>query len=357
MALIREKTVLLLLAAVFSLFALMAQKSHGGLVSFQVIPLNYRLENAVLSYAMYLKKLIWPMDLAVFYPHPMDTISITTLITAAIFLSAVTILVIVAGKAHSYLLVGWFWYLGTMIPVSGISQSGMQAMADRFAYVPFIGLYIMFAWGTSFLTSKIKLKFHDGIYVGIMLTVAPILMVLTHNQLSFWRNSETLYTHTLQVTRNNYIMHYAMGDLMVQKGRLAEAKNHFVKAMRIEPRFTNAIFNVGKIHQMQGKKKDALLMYNKILDLRPDYYPVLKQLGYLWLELEHFDHAVFYLKKAVHLKPEAAPLHNDLGYALLRDNKTNDAVFHFKKAIQLEPENSAYQENYRKARELASSIR
>ncbi|HAR33024.1 MAG TPA: hypothetical protein DCR95_02750 [Desulfobacter sp.] len=213
----------------------MATKTHGGLVSFQVIPLNIRIQNAVLSYATYLKNLIWPMDLAVFYPHPKDTISTAALGVSALLILIITVWVIRTGKNHPYFPIGWFWYLGTMVPVTGIFQSGMQAMADRFAYLPFIGLYIMFSWGTCSLISKIKLKFHNGIYVGMILTVIPVLMVLTHNQLSLWRNSESLYTHTLQVTQNNYIIHYAMGDLMAQKGRLAEAKDHFVKAMQMEP--------------------------------------------------------------------------------------------------------------------------
>lgn len=348
LTLMREKTSLFLLSIAFSLFAIMAPMAHGGLVSLQTLPLDVRIENAILSYAMYLKKLFWPIDLAVFYPHPMDTISITAVGLSVLLLSGITVWVFTVGKKHPYLPVGWFWYLGTMIPVTGISQSGMQAMADRFAYVPFIGLYIMLCWGIFSLTNRLKPKYNYYAYIGIFIIIISVFMALTRNQLDLWRDSETLYTHTLKVTQNNYIMHYAMGDIFAKKGNLREAKNHFHKAARIEPRFINAIFSIGKINQSQGKIKDALLMYYQVIELRPDYYPVHKQLGYLWLQIGDFDKAIFYLENAISINPENAKLHNDLASILLNERKTDKAVFHFRKAIELEPKNIEYRKNYQK---------
>lgn len=352
----REKASLFLLSITFSFFAVMAQKSHGGLVSFQVIPLNFRLENAVLSYAKYIKKLFWPVDLAVFYPHPMDTISIIALVIAALLLFGITILVIAAGKTHPYLPVGWFWYLGTMVPVSGISQSGMQAMADRFAYIPFIGLYILFSWGLFVILKKINENFNHYVFICIIIGVSSIFMGLTSRQLGFWRDSETLYAHTLKLTQNNYMMHYAMGDIYAKKGDLPAAKRHFHEAVQIEPQFINAKFNIGRINQIQGKMKDALLMYYQVIELRPDYYPAHRQLGYLWLQLGEFEKAISYFQKAISINPNQQQLHYDLASVLLHEQKTEKAIFHFHKAVELEPENFKYQRDYQNALKNGSSV-
>jgi Tfp pilus assembly protein PilF len=353
--LLREKTSLFLLSITFSLFILMAQRSHGGLASFQVIPLNIRIENAILSYAMYLKKLFWPIDLAVFYPHPMDTISNTALGISVLLLLGITVWIIKVGKKYPYLPVGWFWYLGTMIPVTGISQSGMQAMADRFAYIPFIGLYIILCWGTFSLINRLSPKYNYYAYIGLIIITISVLMALTRSQLDLWRDSETLYAHTLKVTQNNYIMHYAMGDIFAKKANLQEAKNQFHKAVQIEPRFINAIFSIGKINQIEGKLKDALLMYYQVIEQRPNYYPVHKQLGYLWLQLGNLDKAIFYLQNAVSINPENAKLHNDLASVLLNEQNIEKAIFQFKKAIELKPKKQEYQKNYKKALKLSLS--
>jgi len=232
--LVFEKIPIFILSAVSSTVTFLIQSNFGVLTGSDVCPLKIRIANALVSYLMYLQKMVWPNRLAVFYPHPLDSIPLWQVAAAAVIIIAISILAVCLSRNRKYLAVGWLWYLGTLVPVIGLVQTGEQAMADRYAYVPFIGLFIIIAWGSQDLLAKwLRRKSVFGISATIVLVV---LAVCTHIQLRYWRNSITLLEHSIAVTDNNYLAHYNLAHALIDDGRTNEAVAHFKEVLRIKPR-------------------------------------------------------------------------------------------------------------------------
>jgi protein O-mannosyl-transferase len=266
--LLMEKLPLFALSAADAMLTVKAQGSTGAINNvINAYPFPIRLENAIVSCAKYMGKAIWPSNLAIYYPHPESWINPLQVASAAILLLAITALVI-AGRRWRYFLVGWYWFLGTLVPMIGLVQVGGQGMADRYAYLPFIGLFIMVCWGvTDFQPAAWK---EEGQTSSAWLAVASLavvvaLMAVAHRQLRYWRNSEALWTHAVEVTRGNWMAEDYLAGVMMEVGKPDQALAHFYRALAINPNDPVSNTNIGSWKLYVGKPQEAIAYYQNVL--------------------------------------------------------------------------------------------
>lgn len=353
--LIREKVPLFVLTAIFCVVVYLAQQSWGAFGA--RIGLVVRMTNAVGSYSKYIGMMLWPSKLAAFYPYP-EEIRIGLLAASAIFLVFVSVAVILAVRSRSYLSVGWLWYFGTLVPVIGLVQVGGHAMADRYTYVPLIGLFIMITWGVADLVRGVR-------YHKIALSVAGVTVLLawgicTWFQVGYWRNSTTLFEHALAVTKNNYLAHQGLGLSLLKQGKVSQAIEHYREALRIEPGLEDAIANLGSALIWKGQVDAAIRHYREFLRHRPTAHRTHKNLGDALILREKIrthngswatpmtkvdiDEAVEHYRQALEFKPNYFEAHYNLAEALVKQGKLEAAIKHYREALRINPENSKVQQ-------------
>ena len=272
--LILEKVPFFVLSAISSFLTFYAQEKGGAIGSLAFLPLGTRIVNALVSYVSYIWKMIWPQHLALLYPYP-ERFPIWEVVGAGLLLVGISVLVMRAARGRPYLLVGWLWYLGTLVPVIGLVQVGAQAMADRYTYVPLIGLFIMVAWGLSdFLKGW---RYRRGVLAISAGVLFSILMIVTWVQVQYWENSIVLYKHTLEVTVNNYLIHNNLGIVFFRQGKYQEAANQYNEALRINPNSAEAHYNLGNAYLMIGDRGLALREYEILKTLNPSLANALYQ--------------------------------------------------------------------------------
>ncbi|MGA2689853.1 MAG: tetratricopeptide repeat protein [Candidatus Korobacteraceae bacterium] len=260
--LLLEKLPLLVLSAGSAFMTLESQRAPGDKILY---PLSIRLETAIVSYAQYLRDAVWPSRLAVFYPHPGNSLTAFQVCAALLLLLAITALVIDRWRQR-YLVTGWLWFLGTMVPMIGleaVGYQGMQGMADRYAYLPFIGLFIMICWGLSDWAEhrRISVVWLAGLsFVGL-----SILTVVAHRQIGYWSDSATLWSHTLQVTNRNWLAENNLGKILMSQGRVEEGVSHFLKATEIYPNDPVSNMNLGIYELQRGNPTEAIERFKKAL--------------------------------------------------------------------------------------------
>ena len=345
--LILEKIPFIIFSGISVYISLLAAHHSRLVISFDEVSLYHRIANALISYVIYIGKMIWPRHLAVFYPFP-DTVQLWEAAGAFLLLSGVSFLVVRSLKKRPYLGVGWFWYLGTLLPVIGLVQQGLwPAVADRFVYVPLIGLFVMIAWGISDLTAEWRYK--DKGLGAITAAVLIILMTTSWLQARYWQNSVMLFKHTVEVTDNNYLMHNNLGFALTARGRADEAIKHFKEALRLNPDFEGANINLGLALLSQGKFDECIDYYQEVLYVNPGYARVHNNLGAVLLRLGKIEEAMVHFRKAVALKPDYADAHNSLGAALVSKGENEKAIAHLQEALRLKPDFSLAQRNLSKA--------
>jgi len=263
-----EKVPLLALSFIASLIVLYVQSKATLVRSTIQMPIALRIANAILAYAKYIIKMFWPVHLGILYPYPQTNIQLWQVLTAGLLLLCITAIVFRLSRNRRWLIVGWLWYLGTLVPVIGFVQVGLQAMADRYTYVPFIGLFIIITWGAAELI--VKLKYRNIIFAAGAGMVLLVLLVLTWLQLSHWKNSITLFEHTAAVTANNDIMHYNLGCLLIEQGKTDQAIQHWLEAVRIGPNQPTIHNNLAILFAQQGKIEQAIQQYRQVLKYRPN---------------------------------------------------------------------------------------
>jgi protein O-mannosyl-transferase len=264
--LILEKVPLLALSAASSLITLFAQGRAA--VSAESLPLVWRINNAFVSYVAYIWQMICPIRLALIYPHPEDRLSFWEVAAAIVLLASVTVVVLIFGKTHRYLITGWFWYLGMLVPVIGIMQVGPQAHADRYTYLPQIGLYLMATWAVADLA--MAWRYCRQILFVAAAVVIVVFMWLSWIQNTYWRDSETLWTHTLAVTSHNDIAHANLADVLLRRDRIDEAISHSEEALKIHPRLWNAHDTLALALFKTGRLDEAVAHWNESLKISPD---------------------------------------------------------------------------------------
>ena len=321
-------------------------KSIGAVVSTATVPVNLRIANALVSYVGYIWKMIWPHNLSVYYPYPSD-IPAWKFAGAGLLLVCLSVFIILILRKQPYLTVGWLWFLGTLVPVIGLIQTGLQpALADRYAYVSFIGLFIMLAWGIpEVLRGWQKSKIVLGIF---SIALVLILMMTTWLQLIYWKNSEKLFKHALEVTTKNYVAHNNLGIAFKEKGKLSDAFKHYNMALKIKPDFEIALLNIGVVLANLGYDKEAIKYYIQALKLKPDYLMALVNLGNALLRQGNVEDATGFYFKALKIEPDFAEAYNGLGAVMVRKGMIEKAVEHFKKALQLKPDFEGAKKNLEK---------
>ena len=338
-ALVLEKLPLLALSAMSCLITIFTQKQT--LDSNGQIPLIVRAGNACVSYCIYLKKMLWPTDLAVFYPYPAEGRPIYQELLGVLLILIVSLCVIRLRRSHGYLTVGWFWYLVMLAPVSGILRAGAQAYADRFTYLPMIGLVIAITWAVSSWVGDQRLR-------KILSTLAAVTLVLAcsiaaFRQCRFWRDSETLFHHTLSCTRDNFLIENNLGSVLWHEGRTSEAIDHVLSALSINPASADAHNNMGTILWNQGRRAEAIACFKKALELLPSYGAAHNNLGNALLQTGSSDEALPHLRLAVEIIPGSSEAHYNLGNALLRGGNPSDAIQEFQEAASINPSSAEVQ--------------
>jgi Tfp pilus assembly protein PilF len=330
-----EKIPLIVLSAVSSIITLMAQKGGGAIKSFEILPLDSRVNNAIVSYVNYLWKTILPCHMAVFYPYP-PAFSLWSVVGAGVFIMVMTIMLMWYGRRYPYGVVGWLWYMGTLVPVIGFVQAGSQAMADRYSYVPLIGIFIMVVWGTSELFKK----WHYGRITLAVLSgcVLTVLIVFTSLQVQKWRDTEMLFRHTARVTDDNFVAHDILGYVLLDQGRLDEASIQLREALRINPEYANANTNMAVVLMRQGKYEESLSYFCRVSQLRPGHGDAYYNLGIALIHASQYPEAVVYLNKVLASDPDHAGAHNNIGIAFVHMGKRDEAIFHFREALRIKPD-------------------
>ena len=333
--LLTEKFPFFLLAAASCVVTFLAQK-NSAVASLATFPLRLRFENTIVAYAGYLWKTVWPANLAIFYPLQKNIAWPTVAAAAAIllFISAV----VWFGRKHSpYLLVGWLWFLGTLTPVIGLVQVGDQAMADRYTYFPLIGIFLAVA----FLADDCARRF-DFLKIPISIAAVLILaacLLLTEKQLRYWRDSESLFSHALEVTNDNALARLNLGAALEEKNEPARALAEYQKALQLDPRRHEIYNNIGKLLDGEGKPQEALPYCRDAVRLDPKSARSHNGLGIVLLELGRFDEAESEFSEAARLDSNYAPPHFEMGRALLEQGRDAEALPEFREALRLDPEN------------------
>lgn len=334
--LISEKVPLFALAAAISVSTYLSLQRAGGITSLGEIPFGARLVNSLVSYASYIRKMAWPVDLAVFYPHPGSSLPLGQVVGAGLSLASIAVLVIWTSQRYRYLTVGWLWYLGTLVPVIGLLQAGGQAMADRYAYLPMIGLYIMVAWGIPELAANLKHRRTLLITTSGMLF--SVLMTVSRLQAKHWQSSIALFEHALSVTgANNWLAHNNLGVALAEQGRLEEAAAHYLQALRGRHDYAEAHYNLGTALFELGKIEEALPHLEEALRIKPDYAEAHNQLGMVAHRQGKTTEAMGRYLNAARIKPEFAEAHNNMGVLLAEQGELEAAVVRYGEALHTKP--------------------
>ena len=341
--LIVEKIPFLALAAASCLTTFLIQKSGG--VQADSLPFNWRIGNGVVTYVTYIWQMIWPVNLAPFYPHPGGRLAAWQVACALALLLALMVTVILRRKTNPYLMVGWFWYVGMLVPVIGIIQVGAQGRADRYTYLPQIGLYLALVWGLAQLSMKWQYRRQVlGTAAGLALFA---LGWIAWVQASIWQNSESLWTHTLAVTSENEIAHNNLGEVLSRRGQTDEALSHYEAALRIRTEHQTSRYdfvlalthaNLGTALRGKGYVDEAIVHYEKAIAWQPDYPASYFGLGSALIEKGRIEDAIAALRKAVQIRPDYTEAHVGLGDAFLRQQNDQEAIAHYERALEISPQ-------------------
>ncbi len=333
--LVLEKTPLFFLSAASCVITYFAQQKGGAVEPFCVHPFTVRVANALVSYTAYMGKMIWPSHPAILYPYPQGLI-LWQVAGAGMVLALMSYVVIRGARRHPYLVVGWLWYLGTLVPVIGLIQVGLQSMADRYTYVPLIGLFIIIAWGVPELLSHWRYRNIGLSMMGAL--VLSILSVITYQQLPYWRNSISLYEQALRVTTGNYMIHTNLGVILAGQGQLDEAVSHYSDALKINPHFAMADYNLGLALLKQDRINDAMGHFSNALVSKPDYADVHNNLGFALSRQGKTDGAVSHFLEALKIEPDHEIAHYNLGNILATQGRIAEAIRHYSKALTASPD-------------------
>ena len=337
--LVLEKIPLLILSIIFVYITIYAQKTMNAFDNPAVLPLVKRITNALVAYCLYLRKFIWPTDLQVFYPF--NSIPLWQIILSVVLLAMITFSAFKNIKKHPYFAVGWLWYLGTLIPVIGLVQVGRQSMADRYAYVPFIGLFLMTAWMIPQIASKLR-------YSKISIPSACIIFLMimafsSFNRISAWQNTRTLFGEAIRVNPHNYFAYNILGLEEAGQEHYEKALYYYHESLRINPNNDQAFNNAGNAFLKLGNYKEAYHCYQNAISINEKQSMSWHNLGVLFAINGRYDEAILCFNKTLAMRPDEINAHMSMGTTLLKTGKVEGAIYHFKKVIRLNPQNAAAQ--------------
>ncbi len=345
LARLRAKNLLWVFLEKIPFFALSAGSCVATLVvqkeaeqNLATLSVGARVGNCLVSYARYIFKLFWPFDLATPYPHPGHW-PLPDVLLAALLLVVITVAVLWLGRQFPFLPVGWFWFLGMLVPVIGIIQVGEQSMADRYTYLPYIGLFIIFVWAAA--------EFFSRLHVPVMLVGATcgLLLVLcavrARDQVHYWENSDLLYRHAFAVSKNNFIAYYNLGSYQDSLGRLDEAMTNYLKAAEIQPHYPDPLNNIGVIFANRKQFAEAIPYFEAAIHSKPDYTDAHANLANSYRELGKYEAAIPHYRAAIEKKPEDTSLLNGLGNALAGRGQFAEAIPFYETSLRVKPDQAA----------------
>lgn len=342
LSLIREKIPLFVVAGAASVVAYLAQQGEGRIKSLAVVSLESRVANALVSYAVYIGKMLWPFKLACFYPYP-DAFTWWQVGGSVFLLLSISWFAVRFARSYPFLIVGWLWYLGTLVPVIGLVKIGAYAMADRYSYVPLIGIFIILAWGVPALLSKGR--YRKVVYAGLGVFTIVLCLVMTWFQVRVWQNQYTLFAHAVEVTSDNYLAHNGLGRALKKQGKLDEATNQFFEALRIKPDFLPTYINLGSIYYIQNKTDEAITYFSKAVQKNPNLVNAHNSLGMLYDQQGQVDKAIEHFRATLAIKPEDVGAHTFLAKTLAAKGRLDEAVYHYTELLQLQPANAVVHYN------------
>jgi len=350
--LLKEKIPLILLSVVSVFVFTSSQQNEGIMVSTEAVPMILRLENAVVSYVCYIGKMIWPQNLAIHYPYP-NVIPLWQFFASLFVLTCLTVLAVFCMKTKPYFLTGWLWFTGTLVPVSGLVQAGLwPAMADRWAYVPFIGLFVIFSWGIWDMTEG--RRYQKKILAGMASFLILFLLISTRIQIGYWKDDIALFTHAIEVTKDNSVAHNnlgtALGVLGSQEYR-EKALWHFYEAVRIDPdSAAGSHINIGVELTAQNRYKEAFHHFSEALRTGGEKNGKLYfNMGNAMFRMGRYGKAADYYRKAIEIDPEDPNVYNDLGVALATSGNFREAIIYFSAAHRIAPDDMEIRNNLIKA--------
>lgn len=331
-ALIWEKLPYFVLSAAASVITILAARTDS--VSLAHYPFTWRLANALVSYMRYLGKAFWPTHLAVLYPLP-GAWPEPVVVSAVVVLGLLSWVAWNFRRTRPYLLMGWLWFVGTLLPVSGLVQVGRQAMADRFTYIPLIGVFVAVVFEAHYWCKRWRL--HAAIVAPVVGVVLLACLVATVHQLAYWVDSETLFNHTLAVTRNNGIAHLNLGVALEESGHPTEALKEYREAARLEPDLAQVHNNLGNLLRSQGQIADALAQYREGLRLNPKAPLVHDNIGTMLVQLGQYSEGMRQYAEAAKLAPDDPRTHFLMAKAWLQQERPQEAIAEFRRALDLDP--------------------
>lgn len=316
---------------------LQAQWAGGSVAYLKEVPIPFRFGNALVAYVSYLGKMFWPRDLAVIYPLP-PTLTVVEIAGAGVVLAGITALCLWMARRRPCLIVGWLWFLVTLVPVIGLVQVGQQFIADRYTYVPFIGLFIMMAWGLPpFLTGR---RYGPAVLTAGACVTVVACTVLTWRQLGYWKNTLTLLGHAAAVVPGNYVAHNILGDTLVKMGRVDEGMAHYAKTLAVWPDDSAALIGMGMAYTKEGELDRALRYFNEELRDHPDSADGHYYKGLVLMKQGDLDSAITQYREALRIKPDQVGAQMNLGTALIREGKTEEGFRHYYAALKSNPYNA-----------------
>jgi tetratricopeptide (TPR) repeat protein len=338
MKLVVEKLPLVAMSAASCIATYVAQEQGTAISGLVAFPLVLRLENMLISYVAYAGGMLWPVRLAALYPYP-PSYPVWAMAGAALILAVVSLIAIRTLRRYPYLFVGWFWFLGTLVPVIGIVQVGVQSRADRYTYLPLIGLFIVVAWAGYDLLAR-----SSGLGRRLAAIAAGLVVLAcaarARDQLHYWQNGITLWTQALEVATgaDSCRAHNSLGLVLKDQGRLDEAAAHFAEAVRLKPDFAEANHNLGLVLAQQGRFDLAVAPLAEAARANPRDAELRSNLGFALSNLGRGSEAIEHFEQALRLQPDLAQVHNALGCALAAEKRTADALSHFSAAVRLKPD-------------------
>jgi len=333
--LVWEKLPLLALAMASSVVTILVQRQSGAVVRLDLIPVSTRFANALVVYLRYIEKMFWPTDLAAMYPVSRTLPDPGLLALSVVLLLTVTVAAIGSVHRFPYLLVGWLWFLGTLVPVIGIVQVGAQSMADRYSYVPLVGVFIILAWGVPDLVAH-----WPRLRVPTQATAVVVVCACTMaamRQVGYWRNSRALWEHAVEATDDNYFAQASLGYVLWKEGHADEAIPHLQESLRIRPDFPEAHNNLGVVLAGRGQLDEALSQFAEAVRVNPGYEAARDNLSATNAKLRTLDTSLAHYADAVRARPNDLAARNELGAALAAQGRIDDAIEQFRAAINIDP--------------------
>jgi len=341
-SLVIEKLPLFAIAITLSIITFFVQRNTGGIAELGALPLSVRVGTALVGYGKYIFKMFWPARLSALYPQT-GSVDGGEVMLSVLLLISVSVLVFFAARKHPYLLVGWLLFLGVLVPVIGLVQVGPQSMADRYTYVPMIGLFIMVTWGTADLLARLKQS--RIVLPAAALTSVCVFAVVARNQVGYWKSGFDLWGHAVSVTRQNHMAENNFGVALAQRGRVDEAINYFRNAINIKPDYVEAHGNLAVAFNSQNKIADAINEYAILAQIKPNDPAAQITLAGALMGAGRFAEATAHYSAALRIRPTDADTHNNLGLTLANQGKIDEAIREFQEAARQKPGEATFEYN------------